>query len=66
MKNNIEGLKDREWVWQFDMSRISNIAEEYHIVLFATSYPRSMERVLEAVEKVVIDDMAHLLSSSFF
>ena len=66
MKNNIEGLQDREGVWQFDMSKISNIAEEYYAELFATSHPRSMERVLEAVDKVVIDDMAHLLSPSFF
>ena len=65
MKNNIEGLKDREGIWQSDMSRINNIAEEYYIELFATSHPRSMERVLEAVDKVVTDDMAHSLTQSY-
>ena len=64
-KNNIKGLKDREGIWQSDMSRISNIAKEYYTELFATSHPRSMERVLEAVDKVVTDEMAHSLTQPY-
>ena len=60
MKNMIEGLKDRDGVWQSDPSRVSGIAEEYYTELFTTSHPRSMERVLEAIDKVVTEDMTNL------
>ena len=65
MKNMIEGLKDRDGVWQSDLSRVSGIAEEYHTELFTTSHPRSMERVLEAVDKVVTEDMANFLTQPY-
>ena len=65
IKNMIEGLKDRDGVWQSDPSRVSGIAEEYYTELFTTSHPRSMERVLEAVDKVVTEDMANFLTQPY-
>ena len=62
----IEGLKDRDRVWQSDPSRVSGIAEEYSTKLFITSHPRSTERVLEAVDKVVTEDMANSLTQPYF
>ena len=62
----IEGLKDRDRVWQSDPSRVSGIAEEYSTKLFTTSHPRSTERVLEAADKVVTEDMANSLTQPYF
>ena len=39
--------------------------DKYFTDLFATSHPRSMERVLEAIEKVVTDDIAHSLTQPY-
>ena len=41
------------------------MAEEYYTELFAISHPRSMERVLEAVDEVVTDEMAHSLTQPY-
>ena len=65
MKKHIEGLNDREGVWQLDMNRISNIAEEYYTNLFTTTWPGNIDRVLEAVDKVVTQDMAHSLTQLY-
>ena len=65
MKNNVEGLMDREGTWQSDMTRVSNIVEEYYNKLFTTTRPRNMERVLEVVDKVVTEDMAHSLTQPY-
>ena len=65
MKKRIDGLNDREGVWQSDMSKISTIAEEYYANLFTTAQPRNMERVLEVVDKVVTQDMAHSLTQPY-
>ena len=56
---------DREGTWQSDMTRVSNIAEEYYNVLFTTTHPINMERVLEVVDKVVTEDMAHSLTQPY-
>ena len=65
MKKHIEGLNDREGVWQLDMNRISNIAEEYYTNLFTTTWPGNIDRVLEAVDKVVTQDMVHSLTQLY-
>ena len=65
MKKNIEGLNDREGIWQSGMSRISTIVEEYYTNLFTSSQPRYMDRVLEAVDKVMTQDMAHSLTQPY-
>ena len=62
IKKNIDGLNDREGIWQFDMSRITTITEEYYTYLFTASHLRNMERVLEAVDKAVTRDIAHSLT----
>ena len=65
MKKNIEGLNDREGIWQSGMNRISTIVEEYYTNLFTSSQPRYMDRVLEAVDKVMTQDMAHSLTQPY-
>lgn len=65
MKNTIEGLRDREGIWQTNLSRVSGIAGEYYTELFTTSHPSSMERVLEAVDKVVTEDMANYMTQPY-
>ncbi|XP_030939676.1 uncharacterized protein LOC115964520 [Quercus lobata] len=50
-KNTIEGLHDKDGVWQIDLGQITSIAEEYNADLFKAQTQRHMEGVLEAVEK---------------
>ena len=65
MKKSIDGLNDREGVWQSDMSRISTIVEEFYTNLFTIAQPRNMEGVLEVVDKIVTQDMAHSLTQPY-
>ena len=56
-KNTIEGLHDKDGVWQTNLEQITSIVEEYYANLFKAQSQRHTEGVLEAVEKVVTDDM---------
>ena len=60
-KNTIEGLHDKDGVWQTNLEQITSIVEEYYANLFKAQSQRHTEGVLEAVEKVVTDDMAQSL-----
>uniref|UniRef100_A0A7N2M9L9 Reverse transcriptase n=1 Tax=Quercus lobata TaxID=97700 RepID=A0A7N2M9L9_QUELO len=62
LKNELNTLLHHE---ELDMNRISNIAEEYYTNLFTTTRPGNMVRVLEAVDKVVTQDMVHSLSQPY-
>ena len=64
-KNSIEGLHDKDGVWQTDLGQITSIVEEYYADLFKAQTQRHMEGVLEAVEKVVTNDMAHSLTQPY-
>ena len=57
----IEGLHDKDRVWQTDLEQITSIVEEYYADLFKAQSQRHTKRVLEAVEKAVTDDMAQSL-----
>ncbi|XP_030940118.1 uncharacterized protein LOC115965051 [Quercus lobata] len=65
LKNTIEELQNREGIWQTYLSRVSDIAEEYYTELFTTSNPNGMERVLDAIDKVVTEDMANQMTQPY-
>ncbi|XP_075674928.1 uncharacterized protein LOC142644136 [Castanea sativa] len=60
-KNNIEGLHDRDGVWQIGVDRVANIAKEYYKNLFTSSNRLDMERVIESVDHVVMEEMGQSL-----
>ena len=60
-KNNIEGLHDSDETWHIDSDRIAKIAKDYYRQLFTSSNPTNMEGVLDVVDRVVTDEMAHSL-----
>ena len=60
-KNNIEGLYDNDGVWQTGGDEVANITEGYHQNLFTSSNRLEMERVIELVDHVVMEEMAESL-----
>ena len=60
-KNHIEGLIDMSGVWHTKEDKVSEIAVDYYKALFSTSTFTNMTEVLDTVDRVVTDDMRHML-----
>ena len=56
-KNQIDGLMDRNGIWRTDEQSVGLITAEYFNNIFATSNPRNMGEVLNAVDRVVTEEM---------
>ena len=64
-KNSIDGLHDENGVWQTDMGKVIAIAEGYYVDLYKAQNHTNMEKVLDAVDKVVIDEMVQSLTQPY-
>ena len=64
-KNSIDGLHDENGVWQTDMGKVTAIAEGYYVDLFKAQNHTNMERVLDAVDRVVTDEMVQSLTQPY-
>ena len=59
--NNIEGLHDNDGEWKTRGDEVANIAEGYYKNLFTSSNSLEMEKVIKAVDHVVMEEMAQSL-----
>ena len=56
---------DRNGIWRTDEQSIGLIAKKYFNNIFATSNPKNMEEVLNAVDRVVTKEMKQSLLKPF-
>ena len=59
--NNIEGLHDNDGEWKTRGDEVANIAEGYYKNLFTSSNSLEMEKVIKAVDHVVMEEMVQSL-----
>ena len=64
-RNFIKGLCDKNGTWQENEEVILGLLIEYYANLFMTSNPRNLERILEGVQPVVIEDIRAALARPF-
>ena len=48
-------------VWHTEEDKVSEIAVDYYKALFSASTPTHMIKVLDTVDRIVTDDMRHIL-----
>ena len=64
-KNFIKGLRDGNGVWQEDEEVFSTLLNDFYTNLFTSSNPQELDRVLDGVNVVVIDNMRAELNRPF-
>lgn len=56
-RNFIKGIRDEDGAWQSDEGVVSKIFVEFYIRLFSSSNVPDLDRVLEGVQRVVMESM---------
>ena len=56
-RNFIKGLRDENGVWQEDETIFSGILNRFYDELFTSSNPHGLDRILDGVHEVVIEEM---------
>ena len=64
-KNLIESMEDSSGTWQDTLEAIESTVIDYFSLLFTTSNPSDIGRVVDIVQVVVSDPMNSLLGSDF-